>query len=111
MSGLYFNDRVAVVTGAGRGLGRSHALELARRGARIVVNDVGGSVNGDGSSIDAAQAVVDEIAALGGTAVANHDTVATSAGGQAIIDAALDAFGRLDILVNNAGIIRDKAFS
>ena len=110
MSGLYFNDRVAVVTGAGRGLGRSHALELARRGARIVVNDVGGSVNGDGSSIDAAQAVVDEIEALGGTAVANHDTVATSAGGQAIIDAALDAFGRLDILVNNAGIIRDKAF-
>jgi NAD(P)-dependent dehydrogenase (short-subunit alcohol dehydrogenase family) len=110
MSGLYFDDRVAVVTGAGRGLGRSHAIELARRGARIVVNDVGGSVNGDGSSLDAAQAVVEEIAALGGTAVANHDTVATAAGGQAIIDAALDAFGRLDILVNNAGIIRDKAF-
>jgi NAD(P)-dependent dehydrogenase (short-subunit alcohol dehydrogenase family) len=110
MSGLYFDDRVAVVTGAGRGLGRSHAIELARRGARIVVNDVGGSVNGDGSSLDAAQAVVDEIAALGGTAVANHDTVATAAGGQAIIDAALDAFGRLDILVNNAGILRDKAF-
>lgn len=110
MSGLYFDDRVAVVTGAGRGLGRSHALELARRGARVVVNDVGGSVNGDGSSIDAAQAVVEEIAALGGTAVANHDTVATAAGGQAIIDAALDAFGRLDILVNNAGILRDKAF-
>jgi NAD(P)-dependent dehydrogenase (short-subunit alcohol dehydrogenase family) len=110
MSGLYFDDRVAVVTGAGRGLGRSHAIELARRGARIVVNDVGGSVNGDGSSLDAAQAVVEEIAALGGTAVANHDTVATAAGGQAIIDAALDAFGRLDILVNNAGILRDKAF-
>jgi NAD(P)-dependent dehydrogenase (short-subunit alcohol dehydrogenase family) len=110
MSGLYFDDRVAVVTGAGRGLGRSHAIELARRGARIVVNDVGGSVNGDGSSLDAAQAVVEEIAALGGTAVANHDMVATAAGGQAIIDAALDAFGRLDILVNNAGILRDKAF-
>jgi NAD(P)-dependent dehydrogenase (short-subunit alcohol dehydrogenase family) len=110
MPNLYFDERVAVVTGAGRGLGRSHALELARRGARIVVNDVGGSVNGEGSSSDAAQAVVDEIAAFGGTAVANHDSVATAAGGQAIIDAALDAFGRLDILVNNAGIIRDKAF-
>lgn len=110
MTSLNFDERVAVVTGAGRGLGRSHALELARRGARIVVNDVGGTVAGEGASVDAAQAVVDEIEAIGGAAIANHDTVATAEGGRAIIAAALDAFGRLDILVNNAGIIRDKAF-
>ena len=107
---LYFDERVAIVTGAGGGLGRSHALELARRGARIVVNDVGGSVHGDGASRGAAEAVVDEIAALGGTAVANHDTVATADGGRAIVQAALDAFGRIDVVVNNAGILRDKAF-
>jgi NAD(P)-dependent dehydrogenase (short-subunit alcohol dehydrogenase family) len=110
MTNLHFDERVAIVTGAGRGLGRSHALELARRGARIVVNDVGGSVDGEGSSIDAAQAVVEEIEAFGGTAIANHDTVATADGGRAIVAAALDAFGGLDILVNNAGILRDKAF-
>jgi NAD(P)-dependent dehydrogenase (short-subunit alcohol dehydrogenase family) len=110
MPELHFDERVAVITGAGGGLGRSHALELARRGARIVVNDVGRSVHGDGAATDAAQAVVDQITALGGTAVANHDSVATPEGGQAIVQAALDAFGRLDILVNNAGILRDKAF-
>jgi NAD(P)-dependent dehydrogenase (short-subunit alcohol dehydrogenase family) len=110
MPELRFDERVAIITGAGGGLGRSHALELARRGARVLVNDLGGSVRGEGASTDAAQAVVDEISALGGTAVANHDSVATSDGGQAIVQAALDAFGRVDVLVNNAGILRDKAF-
>ena len=110
MSELHFEERVAIITGAGGGLGRSHAIELARRGARVVVNDVGRSVHGDGASTDAAQAVVDEITALGGTAVANHDTVATTEGGHAIVQAALDEFGRVDIVINNAGILRDKAF-
>ncbi|MFC9767252.1 SDR family NAD(P)-dependent oxidoreductase [Rhodococcus jostii] len=110
MSSLHFDERVAIVTGAGNGLGRSHALELARRGARVVVNDLGGSLHGDGQSTDAAQAVVDEITALGGTAVANRDSVATEEGGRAIVQTALDEFGRLDVLVNNAGILRDKAF-
>lgn len=110
MSNLLFDERVAIITGAGGGLGRSHALELARRGARIVVNDVGGSVHGDGISSSAAQLVVDEIKALGGTAVANHDSVATYEGGRSIVHTAIEAFGRVDILVNNAGILRDKAF-
>jgi NAD(P)-dependent dehydrogenase (short-subunit alcohol dehydrogenase family) len=110
LSSLHFDERVAIVTGAGNGLGRSHALELARRGARVVVNDLGGSLHGDGQSTGAAQAVVDEITALGGTAVANRDSVATGEGGRAIVQAALDEFGRLDVLVNNAGILRDKAF-
>jgi NAD(P)-dependent dehydrogenase (short-subunit alcohol dehydrogenase family) len=110
MSGLRFDGRVAIITGAGGGLGRSHALELARRGARILVNDLGGAVDGSGSSMTAADRVVDEIIALGGVAAPNHDSVATAEGGQAIVQAALDAFGRVDVLVNNAGILRDKAF-
>ncbi len=110
MPDLRFDGRVAIVTGAGGGLGRSHALELARRGAHILVNDLGGAVDGNGSSMSAAQRVVDEITALGGTAAPNHDTVATWEGGQAIVQAAVDAFGRVDVLVNNAGILRDKAF-
>lgn len=110
LSPMLFDERVAIVTGAGGGLGRAHALELARRGARVVVNDVGGTVHGVGESASAAQAVVDEIKALGGTAIANHDSVATAEGGEAIVAAALDAFGRLDVVVNNAGILRDKAF-
>ena len=110
MSGLRFDGRVAIITGAGGGLGRSHALELARRGARILVNDLGGAVDGSGSSMTAADRVVDEIIAMGGVAAPNHDSVATAEGGQAIVQAALDAFGRVDVLVNNAGILRDKAF-
>jgi len=109
MTQMGFAGRVAIVTGAGGGLGRAHALELARRGAQVVVNDLGGSLDGSGSSTTSAGRVVEEIEALGGTAVANHDSVATAAGGQAIIDAAIDAFGHIDILVNNAGILRDKA--
>jgi len=110
MSQLRFDGRVAIITGAGGGLGRSHALELARRGARVVVNDLGGAVDGVGASTTAAGRVVDEILAMGGEAVANHDTVATAVGGRAIVDSAIAAFGRVDIVVNNAGILRDKAF-
>ena len=107
---LTFGGDVAVITGAGRGLGRAHALELARRGARVVVNDLGADVSGQGSDVSAAEAVVAEIRAAGGEAVANHDTVATEAGGRAIVAAATGAFGRVDIVVNNAGILRDSAF-
>ena len=110
MTELRFDGRVAIITGAGGGLGRSHAIELARRGARILVNDLGGALDGSGSSASAAQRVVDEIIALGGVAAANHDSVATSRGGEAIVQAALDAFGRVDVLINNAGILRDRAF-
>ena len=104
---LSFDGRVAIITGAGGALGRSHALELARRGAKVVVNDLGGSVHGEGGATAAAQQVVDEIAAAGGEAVANFDSVTNP---QPIVQSALDAFGRVDILVNNAGILRDKAF-
>ncbi|MDT5223252.1 MAG: hypothetical protein QOG19_659 [Mycobacterium sp.] len=107
---MNFDNQVAIVTGAGNGLGRCHALELARRGAAVVVNDLGGAVDGTGQSISAAQAVVDEITATGGTAVANGDSVATPEGGAAIAQTALEAFGQVDILVNNAGILRDAAF-
>jgi NAD(P)-dependent dehydrogenase (short-subunit alcohol dehydrogenase family) len=110
MTELRFEGRVAIITGAGGGLGRSHAMELARRGAQVVVNDLGGAVDGSGSSSSAAQRVVDEITAEGGAAVANHDSVATPEGGEAIVQCALDAFGRVDIVVNNAGILRDKSF-
>ena len=107
---MTFDDQVAIVTGAGGGLGRCHALELARRGARVVVNDLGSAVDGSGASTSAAQSVVDEITAAGGIAVANGDSVASEAGGAAIVAAAMDAFGQVDILVNNAGILRDAAF-
>jgi 3-hydroxyacyl-CoA dehydrogenase/3a,7a,12a-trihydroxy-5b-cholest-24-enoyl-CoA hydratase len=104
---LRFDGKVALVTGAGRGLGRAHALLLASRGARVVVNDLGTSGAGQGSDVSPAQGVVDEIRAAGGEAVANHDSVIE---GQRIVQAALDHFGRLDIVVNNAGFLRDVAF-
>jgi NAD(P)-dependent dehydrogenase (short-subunit alcohol dehydrogenase family) len=110
MSDLGFDGQVAIVTGAGGGLGRSHALELARRGARVVVNDLGGAVDGSGGSDSAAQKVVDEIEAAGGEAVADHNSVATAEGGEAIVQTALDAFDTVDIVINNAGILRDKTF-
>ncbi|MDH3470658.1 MAG: SDR family NAD(P)-dependent oxidoreductase [Acidimicrobiia bacterium] len=105
-----FQDRVAIVTGAGGGLGRSHALLLAGRGASVVVNDLGGEVGGSGSSETPAQQVVDEIVAAGGSAVAEYSSVATPDGGDAIVAKALEEFGRVDIVVNNAGILRDKSF-
>jgi NAD(P)-dependent dehydrogenase (short-subunit alcohol dehydrogenase family) len=110
MADLGFDGKVAIVTGAGGGLGRSHALELARRGALVVVNDLGGSVDGTGSATTAAQAVVDEIKAAGGEAVANYDSVATPEGGASIVQTALDTFGGVHIIVNNAGILRDSSF-
>jgi 3-hydroxy-3-methylglutaryl CoA synthase/NAD(P)-dependent dehydrogenase (short-subunit alcohol dehydrogenase family)/putative sterol carrier protein len=105
---IRFDDRVAVVTGAGAGLGRVYALDLAKRGAKVVVNDLGGARDGTGGSSSAADKVVAEIKALGGEAVANYDSVATPEGGQAIIDTALKTWGRIDIVINNAGILRDK---
>jgi NAD(P)-dependent dehydrogenase (short-subunit alcohol dehydrogenase family) len=107
---LGFDGKVAIITGAGGGLGRQHALMLAKRGALIVVNDLGGAVDGTGSDKGAAQLVVDEITAAGGEAVANTDSVATPEGGKAIVQSAVDAFGRVDIVINNAGILRDKSF-
>ena len=106
MPELRFDDRVAVITGAGRGLGRAYALLLASRGAKIVVNDLGAGLKGDGADPGPAQAVVEEIKAAGGEAVACTETVTTAAGGQAIIDTALDNYGRIDILIHNAGTVR-----
>lgn len=106
MSELRFDKRVAVITGAGRGLGRAYALLLACRGAHVVVNDPGVSMQGEGTGECPAQAVVDEIRAAGGEAVANTDSVATPEGGRAIVQAAIDSWGRIDILIHNAGIVR-----
>lgn len=104
-----FSDRVAVVTGAGGGIGRSHAIEFAKRGAKVVVNDLGGNVHGEGEG-DTADRVVEEIRALGGEAVANKASVADRDGAKSIVEDAVNNFGRIDILVNNAGILRDKTF-
>lgn len=106
-----FTGRVAIVTGAGGGLGRSHALEFARRGAKLVVNDLGGAVDGSGGSSEAAQEMVAEIKAMGGEAIANGASVADRKGVENLVARAMDAFGRIDILVNNAGILRDKSFA
>ncbi len=106
MDELRFDGRVAVITGAGRGLGREYALLLARRGAKVVVNDPGSAMKGDGIDAGPADAVVAEIRAAGGEAIANTDSVATPAGGAAIVQAAIDAWGRIDILVHNAGNVR-----
>ena len=111
MSKIDFTGRVAIVTGAGAGLGRNHAIELAKRGAKVVVNDLGGTRDGVGSSESAANKVVEEIKALGGEAVPNYDNVATVKGGENIVKTAIDAFGKVDILINNAGILRDKSFA
>lgn len=108
MSRIRFDDRVVIITGAGNGLGKSHALEFARRGARVVINDLGGSATGEGASQRAADLVVDEIIAAGGEAVANYDSVTD---GDKIVQTALDNFGRIDIVINNAGILRDKSFA
>jgi NAD(P)-dependent dehydrogenase (short-subunit alcohol dehydrogenase family) len=111
VSEISFDGRVAIVTGAGGGLGRTYALELARRGAQVVVNDLGGSVNGEGGSDAAAQRVVDEIKATGGDAVPNYHSVSTPEGGESIVKTAVDAFGKVDVVINNAGILRDKSFA
>jgi NAD(P)-dependent dehydrogenase (short-subunit alcohol dehydrogenase family) len=109
MDEIRYDDRVAVITGAGGGLGRSYALYLAQRGASIVVNDLGGTTDGQGNDSKAADSVVAEVLALGGKAVANYDSVATAAGGERIIQTAMDTFGRVDIAINNAGILRDAS--
>ena len=105
------DGKVAIVTGAGGGLGREHALALAKEGAAVVVNDLGGARDGTGSGHTMADAVVKEIKDAGGEAVANHDSVVTVEGGQSILKSALDAFEKVDIVVNNAGILRDKSFA
>ena len=108
MADIRFDQKVVLITGAGGGLGRAYALEFARRGARVVVNDLGGSGHGDGASSAAADNVVAEIVAAGGDAVANYDSVEN---GERIVQTALDNFGRIDIVVNNAGILRDSSFA
>ena len=110
MGDIRFDGRVAVITGAGGGLGKTYALEFARRGAKVVVNDLGGSSDGTGKGTNMADQVVDEIKAAGGEAAANYDSVSTPEGGASIIQTAVDNFGKVDIVVNNAGILRDRSF-
>jgi NAD(P)-dependent dehydrogenase (short-subunit alcohol dehydrogenase family) len=110
VSDISFDGRVAVITGAGGGLGRTYALELARRGAAVVVNDLGGSVNGEGGDETAAQQVVDEIRAAGGEAVPSFASVMTPEGGASVVQTAVDSFGTVDVVINNAGFLRDKSF-
>ena len=110
MAEIRFDGRVAIVTGAGGGLGRTHALLLASRGAKVVVNDLGGAFDGTGAGTTMAEKVAEEIRSAGGEAVPSYDGVDTWQGGQAIVKTAVDAFGKVDILINNAGILRDKSF-
>ncbi len=107
---IEFKGKVAIVTGAGGGLGRTHALELAKRGCKVVVNDLGGSMDGSGGSSEAAQKVVAEIKAGGGEAIANGSSVSDRKGVENLVKQTMEAFGRIDILINNAGILRDKSF-
>ena len=107
---LGYDGKVVIITGAGGGLGRQHALLLASRGALVVINDLGGSIDGSGSDKGAAEHVVDEIKAAGGEAVADTNSVATPEGGAAIVQTAIDAYGKVDVVINNAGILRDKSF-
>ncbi len=111
MSAIRFDDRVAIVTGAGGGVGRAHALELARRGAKVVVNDLGGSVDGSGGNSEAAEKVVAEIRKMGGQAIANGSSVTDDDGVAKMIEDAMSEFGKIDIIIANAGILRDKSFS
>jgi len=108
---ISFEGQIAIVTGAGGGLGRSHALELARRGAKVVVNDLGGAMDGTGGSSDAAEKVVSEIKAAGGEAISNGGSVSDRSGAKSMVEDAMSAWGRVDVLINNAGILRDKSFS
>ena len=108
---ISFKDKVAIVTGAGGGLGRCHALQFAERGAKVIVNDLGGSVDGSGGSSEAADKVVDEITAMGGDAISNGSSVTDKAGVKKLVDDAMAAYGRIDVLVNNAGVLRDKSFA
>ena len=111
MSNVNFENRTVMVTGAGNGLGKAYALELGSRGAKVVVNDLGGSVDGSGSASSPADDVVNEIIKNGGEAIANYDSVATKEGGESIVQSALDNFGTVDAVINNAGILRDKSFA
>ena len=111
MAQVSFEDKTVIVTGAGNGLGKSYALEFSKRGANVVVNDLGGSVAGSGSGSSPADEVVEEIKNNGGNAVANYDSVATKEGGEAIVNSAIEAYGSLHAVVNNAGILRDKSFA
>mgnify|MGYP001399436119 FL=1 len=108
---INFDNKVAIVTGAGGGLGRSHALQLAERGAKVVVNDLGGNVDGTGGSSEAADKVVEEIKAAGGEAISNGSSVTDKSGVSKLVEDTMSAFGRIDILINNAGVLRDKSFA
>ena len=108
---INFDNKVAIVTGAGGGLGRSHALQLAERGAKVVVNDLGGNVDGTGGSSEAADKVVEEIKAAGGEAISNGSSVTDKSGVSKLVEDTMTAFGRIDILINNAGVLRDKSFA